>query len=415
MWGIGQGIVGGVDEVQIGSLIYWVTCYAEGNQSVMKTTTTDINTRIAMVGPIQDCQNELITADGSNMYIAAFDAFSDIHTFVFAYAISNEGLVVFSNGTNYKPFLGAATQSMIAYKPSGALSSNRIRGLAVQQSHNFLFVSRPAINELQVVNKLTGLTVQTYTISSVGSLAVDGSDNLWAADGTNIKQYSVNSSTGALTATGVTIPLTNVGALKVSPNGFTITACDMTNQVVHAYRTSDGASRWTLGTGDYRTDATVLDNKFFWQDNQQQYFTSLCYLSDSSFFVADRVNDRIQHFSGDHTTFLESQRYIARPYYVYADAKNARKIYATFMQWDVDYTNSNMATRAVLAKNWGGTVTSSQDRQLNIMYPATFSNGRTYGWVKGSDYQLVELVSGTEPCAFTTIHKHGGSTASNTL
>ena len=50
---------------------------------------------------------------------------------------------------------------MIAYKSSGALTSNEITGLAV--GGTYLIVTRSAINEIQVVNKTSGATVQTIT------------------------------------------------------------------------------------------------------------------------------------------------------------------------------------------------------------------------------------------------------------
>ena len=407
--------VDGFASVQAGSVIYWAAGYAEGHPSEFKTTSSNINSRIYTVGPANDCKMELIAQDGVNVYLAGYDAFSTTHTFVYAHAISNEALISFSSGTNYTPAQSNTSQSMVAYKSSGALSSNEITGLAVQSGHNYIVVTRSAINEVQIVNKNTGATAQTITtITSPGKCAMDAGDNVWIADATNIKQYGISPTTGALTASGVTVALTNVGGLTVSPNGSTITACDITNQVVHAYNTANGASRWTLGTGDYRSDATVSNNKFYWNDSTRTYPTFITYLTDSSFLVGDRKNGRTQHFASDHATFIESQSYLASPYNIYVDPKNQSRIFTKYLEYQEDYTQP-VSSSWSLKKNWGATLTSGYtNEQEGMIRPVTLSNGRTYCFTRNSDYELMELISGGSTRK-TGIHESTGAGQSYTI
>lgn len=389
LWGQG---VDGMDAVQVGSTIYYASGYGEGSPSLWKTTTSNINSRINMIGKTLDCVLEFVASDGTNLYISGYDAFSTTNTFTYAHVISTEAYKTFSSGTTYNTNITNVPLSCIGYNTGSSLY--RISGLAVQQSGNFLIQTRTQANQVLIINKNTGATVQTYTITSAGRCAVDGSDNVWICDATNIKQYSINASTGAITATGKTISLTNVGSLRCTANGSAMLAADMTNQQVHAYRTSDGGSLWTYGTGDYRTDATVTNSKFYWVDSTQQYRTFVSPLSDSTFLVGDRQNARTLHIGNDHTTFIEAQSFLQTPYYVYVDPKNQTRIFAKWMEFSYNYTTKAWA----LVKNWGASVVSSQyDNARNIIRPVTLSNGRTYCMLSGitvGGYHVCELVSG---------------------
>src|SRR4030095_14782294 len=126
---------------------------------------------------------------------------------------------------------------------------------------NLLFLARGGLNELLVLNKLTGALIKTISITNPGRLAVDNAGNLWMSYGGIIQKFSVAESGTLITARTI-IPLHEVGGLAVSSDGNTIIAADISSRQVKGYSVSSGRLVFTLGTGvSYNRDARVENDK----------------------------------------------------------------------------------------------------------------------------------------------------------
>jgi hypothetical protein len=376
-----------------GTTLYWALGYSEQWPGSWYTSTADLNTKtwIGYIGKIS-LDTTFVCTDGTTVYWGAFDSYSAGHTGVYGTLVSGNTFVTFSSGTSYTDTF-STVWSLAGY--SSTTNAN-ITGLAVQQTHNYLFVCRATQNQVLVLNKSTGAVAQTITtITSPGVCCVDTSDNVWIADSVSVKQYSVNSSTGVLTATGTAIALTNVGGLSASSDGTTIAAADMTNQLVKGYSASAAVLVWTIGSGvSYETVATVANNKFYWQDARAQYSTFLCYMADGSILIGDSQNYRVQRFQTSNQTFVASYGWQHDIDTINVDPNNPTRIFCQFGEYNIPL-NNYVLSAATLVNNWGGNYGSSYDTAQFLKGVVTLSNGHTYARVRnGGTQTVVELVAG---------------------
>ncbi|MEO6732472.1 MAG: hypothetical protein ABIN01_14735, partial [Ferruginibacter sp.] len=377
-----------------GNTGYFCMGYSEGSPSFAKfniaspNTKLDITTSTVISGDIN-----YVATDGTNVYWGAFDSYSTNNSFVFGTKVSDDSEVAFTTGTPYSVTYGKTYTKTISYLSQ---VNSLISGLAVQKAGNYLFVARKNINQLQVVNKTTGATVQTLSYTSARALSVDGSDNLWMVTGINtVAKYTVNSdgtlTTPSLTLSGLLDPL----ATQVSTDGTKISVADGgTSQQVKFFNNSTGAATSTYGTaGGYATDATVNNNKFYFNDLRSAKLPFIAFQSDGSYWVNDAGNSRVQHYSNTGT-FINRVMSLGSTYSTWADRNNVNRAFAGYMEFAIDYSVQTLtgSTGWSLTKNWGANVTTAYDDFTLLKYQTTLSNGRTYAFIrKGSYYEVVEL------------------------
>lgn len=383
-----------------GSYAYYAKGYSEGNPSQLKFNLATPRSRIQIqpAGENTGQQTIFVATDGTSVYWAGNDPFAATLYFVFGTKTSDDSEVQFTAGKSIKAVRGRTYKWSI---DSVNNANSVITGLAVQRSGKFLFVSHAQMNELHVLNKTTGQLVQTLTYTAPGVLATDTTDFLWMAHNGTIEKFSVDTATGVLSTTGITLsgvlkPL----ALGVSQNNQLIVAADgdSTSQQLKAFNNLTGAASWTYGqAGGYVNGPDVTDDKFYFRDIRTTMNTFVAFQSDGSFWVGDPGNSRVQHYTASRT-FIDRIMYQPHFYSCFVDYNDPTRVFADFREFRIDYSKPLERNNGSweLVKNWGYNVPIAWAHQYNILRNVnTLSNGRTYALLyfinSPSKWQVVEL------------------------
>jgi hypothetical protein len=378
---------------------YYCKGYSEGHSSIAKFAVSQPQSKTTIFpGHTLTLNTDFVATDNTNVYWAGLDAYSTNNTMVHATKVSNDAEVNFTNGVSYNNTYGKTYASVISKLNQ---ANSIITGLAVQKTGSKLFVSRAKLNQLQVLDKTTGALLQTLTYTNPKTLAVDGSDNLWMVSGTNtVAKYTVNTD-GTLTAATLTLSgLLDPLAVQVSYDGTTIAIADgSTSQQVKFFNNTTGALTKTMGTaGGYATDATVTNNKFYFNDVTGNKMCCIAFQPDNSFWINDDGNSRALHYSSTGT-FINKIMSLGSSYSTYVDRNNITRVFNGYMEFQIDYSVQQLTGSSgwTLVKNWGANIGNNYDGFQSFHFPTTLSNGRTYTFLRvgsNNNYELVELVQG---------------------
>jgi hypothetical protein len=391
-----------------GSFGYFCTGYSEGSPSLAKFHTATPNQKIEFFSPkTQTGDINFVAADAKMVYWGAFDANIPKNSFVFATSVSNDEEVKFSAGSGYTVKYGKT------YKYALSISNQKanITGLAVQKKGEFLLVARAGIDELQVLNKRTGKLVKTLKFPRPRSICVDNDDNLWMTTGiNNVSGYRINSD-GTLSPTRLSLGgLEDPVAIQVSPGGKIIAVADgEKSQQVKFYDVRSGEQKSVLGTaGGYFSDATVTDEKFYFNDAVGKRLTFIAYQDDGSFWVGDPGNLRVQHYSADNR-FINRIMSLGATYSTWVDKKNIKRLWADYLEFSIDY-NAPLSGKTgwKLVKNWGANISAAYDRSEKFRFITTLSNGRTYGFLRNKTGREVVEFPATGQLRFSGITRTAG-------
>jgi hypothetical protein len=382
-----------------GSYMYLAIGYNEGRNSQMKVllSTPQENLRAFQnsIGADQDQESNHVCTDGTRIYWGGVDPKSTGKntSFVFGTLASDDSEVLFSSGSAYDGLGGRTYPKALTVVTN---SSGRITGMAVQSGGSgYLFVARKGLNNLYVLDKLTGALTQTISISNINKVAVDSSNNLWVQSGTSATKYTVNGD-GTITTTGVTV------SGLVSVEGIGCNETDLwvmdggSSQQIKVFNSS-GASIKTLGqVGGYATNATVADDKFYFNDPANRINTSaITHAGDGSYFVIDPGNYRIQKYNSSDV-FQTRIQYMPHLWSarVFQDGSTVRA-FADYLEFTDDPTVDTL-TSWTHTKNWGYNVPANRDDEYKrLAHVNKFSNGRTYALQpNGQGWEFVELVEG---------------------
>ncbi len=363
-----------------GTTAYFCQGYSEAYSSEAKFDINNPQIRLNIfAGQVSTMNADFVATDGINVYWAGYDAYKSANSFVHATAVSNDAQVSFgTNGSSYTMQQIGSPKTYTSVIDKLNTGGSKPSGLAVQQTGKYLFVAHSGLNELHVIDKSTGALVQNLSYASPRYISTDGS-NLWMVTGTNtIGRYTVNSngtlSSATLTLSGITTP----GAVQSNGNG-TVAIIDQDNQVVRFFSASTGVEGTQLGSnGGYANSPDVTNTKFMFDDYRGNTFSFLAFAPDGSFWLGDPGNSRELHFSASKT-YIEYIMSMGSVYTVSADPNNINRVFANYLEFNVDYTKSlSGSTGWTLVRNWGfGSSSNTQNwKLLNVV---TLSNGRTYG------------------------------------
>jgi len=269
---------------------------------------------------------------------------------------------------------------------------------------------KKGINEIQVLNKITGKLVKTITaLISPRRLTIDRNDDLWIiSDVSTVSKYNVNFN-GTLSSTGIVLQgLVEPLALGNSPLNNAIVVVDGGGaQQLKAFDNSTGSSLWVLGTpGGYINNPTVTNDKFYFNDELSDVSPKVknsfvCFQNDGSFWVNDPGNYRILHFSNDRV-FIEQIAYFPRLYSTYIDANDPTRLFAEYLEFKIDYAkplDNGKNGSWKLVRNWRRNITKEYFSYMNIFTSVvTLMNGRTYAILHSNVTNrktLVELSNNT--------------------
>jgi len=375
---------------------YFSTGYSEGVPARGKFALSTPNKKIVFSSDRQDNADiQYVATDGAYTYWGAFDAVYPDNSYVFATRCDNDNFVNFSSGSNYNNTYGM-TYNTVSYRNA---INQRVTGLAVQKTGDYLFICRSTANEIKVLNKTTGATVQTVGLTSAREICIDGSDNVWLISGTNtVARYTVNTD-GTLTSATLTLTgLVNPLSVKVNnANNLIAVADGSSSQQVKFFNSSTGALISTLGTSNgYYDDATVNNNKFYFSDAKGDKKIFIAFQqNDDSYWVNDFGNNRIQHYSSSNV-FINRIMALGASYNVRIDPNNINRVFSNYMEFNIDYSTQVLTGNAgwTLVKNWGAIV-SNDDDFYRIKFITTLSNGRTYAFLRHTNntLEVVELGS----------------------
>lgn len=386
-----------------GNYMYFAIGYSEGTPSCYKFDIRSPQKKINILSvdySSVDAESHFVATDGNYVYWTGFDAFNMDVSFVYATKVSNDQEVSFSSGAPASMTFGRTYNWAIDLYDNDKTAHPS--GLAVMKNGKYLFVSHEGLNELHVLDKVTGALVQTISVTSPRELCMDMNDNLWMVSGTNtVEKYSINSngtlSTATISITGLQEPL----AMAVSPNNSKLLIADGgSSQQVKAFSNATGASVWTLGSaGGYATDPTVSNSKFYFNDNVTQLTkTYIAFQADSSFWVGDVGNERSQHFSANRT-YIDRIMCLPHSYSTCVDKNNPNRVFNEYLEFQVDYSKPLSPNNGswTLVKNWRHSIPANyfQENMFNIFRQVvTLSNGKTYTLVEKveNDIRTPEIV-----------------------
>lgn len=371
-----------VDAVVVGNFLYFCGGYSEIRPSVAKVNINTPNVKINIMPDITIKQTEFICSDGVRVYLGGHDPYNEVETWVNAIKVSDDTDYIFSAGED---FTGVHNRTENAISHVTAANSF-ITGMEVMKTGNYLFVSRKALNQIQVLNKVTGALVRTLTFTTPKYLRVDDTDKLWISSGTNtIEKFTVNGD-GTLTTTGVTITgVADPGYIAVK--GTKVLVIDYSTQQIKEYNNITGASVGSpFGrSGGYLTNAIVYDDKFCLKYGSTNLFAFITFNADGSYWFGDGGNNRVIKFSSTNTV-QDKVMYLPPTYSSWINLKNTRSVGAAWFEFDVDYTVPQTATSGwSLTRNWGATMGSEIDDFQRFNGVHTFTkNGvtKTFGMIR---------------------------------
>jgi len=368
------------DIVEIGNYIYYCTGFVEGASPLNKWLKSDL-TYMNQVRPTTnndfvaetrnlayDDSTGILYCDGQDPYASQG---SNINAFIYAITASNESDYFFPSGSTI-------TMSL-AYEPYRAIgvvtlnTSSVITGIAVMNSGSYLYSTHKAQNITKLYNKTSGQLLSSSSLS-LADITIEGT-HLYGISGSLVVKYSINTGSGALTATNVSMSF--IDPLRVSvKNDVLLVADGGTSQQIKAYNTS-GSSLWTYGqAGGYLSNPSASNSKFYFRDyNELQFKAVISQQLDNSFWIGDTGNNRTLHVDSNRN-HLETVSYLPMNYNVAVNLSNPNRVFAGFTEYDAITGN--------LVANWEGSITSSN--YLNVYRRNIFDNlidlsGRTFGTI----------------------------------
>lgn len=412
----------------VGTKAYYANGYCEGHpsQAYFDLATPQVRNEYFPGGKTGQA-TRFITSDGVNVYYAGYDFFSDRKrlNFIFATKVSDNTQTTFSSGVQVKTAGGAewgfTYNSCMVADTSGLPNNTDIyKGLTVQKSGSYLFVSYGIQNKVRVYNKTTAAFVRDISVTNPGALLIDGANDnaLWVVSNNVLTKRTIN---GDGTLGSVLLTLPNLGkplAMGIKPDNSVISVCDAdTAQKVKHYNASTGVLISSKGIkGGYRNDPSVTTDKFYFDDVPLTINdTFLAYAPDGSYWVGDDGNYRTLHFSSTGT-YLEQIAFMENCYTTGVDKNNSTRLFGQWMEFSVsDYDNPTVTSSWTLVKNYrsmipGEYFENEYNRmqnifQVNVLQQVVTHQGHTYGIIQRAGNKLLTVIElmPNAPVRFTGI------------
>ena len=381
-----------------GSKAYYGTQYDEALTNTFVVDTADIGQRVqigrVMYGGFTPAIIKNCT-DGNYVYWAGQDAYFGSNSFVYATKVSDNTGVVFPSGTTRKITYGVLNYSFI----NDQISAGTITDITVQKTGNFLFTVRN--NRITVLDKTKGAFIDSVIISHAKYARVDATDGyLWVTHDVDSTTRFVINADGTLTTTGLTIVTSQpVVSIDINPTNSMLAICEGgTAQIIKFYNPINGGYINLFGqAGGYLTNATVANDKFYWNDARGTYAAFVAFTPNGTFWAGDYGNNRVQHYDVNNN-YLARIQWIPVFYNIGVDYGNTTRVFADMKEYQVDWTkplDNGTNGSWTLVRNWGGDLKSTDyDANIGLHTPLTFSNGHTYCFFAhngNANIQLIEL------------------------
>lgn len=385
--------------VSTNGFVYVAGGYAERDLKTNKFSTSNIGALLPATDPTQTNTQTMaayhVCTNGTTVFWAGGDAYSGAKSFIYASNPTDDSQVIFTNSkTDVIGIDGRQYHSVLAIDSAVEDGQN---GIAANSS--FLFVSWKYYNTIQTysLSNNSGALLKTtnFGTHTPGSIAVYG-NYLWVNVNSSVAQYNINSD-GSLTASGVSIAVSQVGAMAISTGG-ELAIIDLSTKQVRFYNATTGAtSAAPLGqAGGYDTNGPLVtyDKFMFNAINNAGVVPAIAYQADGSFWFSDISNYRVLHFNADKS-YKEQIAYVPTSRSCNVDQNNPTRVFADYLEYQVDYSKvaTDINNSWVLKYNWNvGTNLNVFGQFVSV---TTLSNNHTYaiGKADAGGIQLYDLRS----------------------
>ena len=360
------------DACLIGDILY-VTCgYAEGNNVVSAIDITRPHRRVEMqpqLAWMPGCDR--IATDGTHIYMFGGQAFDLLNNDGFDTSLSASLPKDLGRFENYLPFQGDTSHYSIhqwpatdvefrALNAAGEEKSTECTGLSVQTTGDLVATARGGFNQLNILDKITGLPVTSHTITSIELLQFDDNGHLYYVSDNDLYKADIDAQ-GALANTTLVATGNNLLSISLDPTTNTVVVADRTatqGDIIKAYDTTTFNLTWDFGRKEsYLTDPTVYDDKFMFISAAEKKGerTFVVFTSTGGMIVGDQGNQRYQFFDVNrnltHSVMFQQANY----HCIVAGPNNSRLMsegYEFSVDWDKQVMPHNENDMWRLEKNW---------------------------------------------------------------
>ncbi len=373
-----------------GTNAYYVSGYNEGKYDFCNFYTTDSRHVQMKWGPdgqpanIYDRNWSWVATDGNLVYFACNAATNPHNTatnnfpgIVVASNVGNNSMAAFTQGV---PVINGLNTNSVY--PNGIYVGTQpgLSGLAVQSNGQFLAIAVRPDNLVYLLDKKTGATLKSFSVSNPGRLSFSPNGSLWVISGNSVIGYTnLNGSpVAAWTIPNFSEPLA-IAVNPADPN-LIIVADGGGSQQLKAFNSS-GTPLWTYGLpGGYQTNGPAVTTNKFWFYDGEEDGTFVSFGPDGTFWVGDGGNHRSLHFS---TSLNYIEQIMSQPhsYMTCVDQNNPNRVFDQFLEFRVDYTKP-LSQGWTLVNNWKANLDACHiSWNEGLREVTTFTNGRTYALI----------------------------------
>jgi hypothetical protein len=345
----------------------------------------------------------LVASDGTRLYAANTGGLSK-RGFVVAFDTGSGAQAAFTEG---QPWCLARLPDGNCYPPQDYRSVFALRsegepvatGLAVQRGGPLLAVAYGAQNLVRLYDKTTGRLRAEWSVPlaahSANHLAMAANGDLWVVSTKSVLRYTALATQPrlALNINGLDRPL----AVAADPaDDATVWVADGgASQLLRRFG-RDGIAGTVIGQrGGLSGDARVTADRLCFAADTQREHTALAVDGQGQLWVVDTCNNRLLHLSTTGA-LLDTVAYLPAVYTATVDLNRPERVFANFLEFEVDYTRPLDDGGWRLVRNWlGGLPPSLRDAQSRnggfggLRTVHTLSNGRSYGLLSMSDKPVV--------------------------
>lgn len=285
-------------------------------------------------------------------------------------------------------------------------------GLAVQRNGRVLAVAHGGRGQVRLFDKFGGARIGEIALTlaprALNQLAMTPGGDLWVVSGRSLLRYTDLDRTRRLVARidGLERPL----AIAADPrdDGALWVADGAPSRQLKRYG-GDGQLTATLGAaGGHDGDPAVRTDKLCFALRPDQEQTALAVSEQGDVWVVDTCNNRVLRLRDAGPAASDADvpiAYLPAFYAATADHGDPRRVFANFLEFDVDAARPLEPGRSgVLVRNWlaGLPAALADERARNGGFGGftsveTLANGRTYGIVAARGRQVVVELPASGP------------------
>ena len=395
--------------------IYYATGYNEAQSGLHAFRINDPQTNLRparLADPFAAVT--LLAADAQRVYWANTGGLSS-SSFVSAVDVASGSRVAFTAGSHvclnrmsdgstcyadqdHRGVIGAETDA--SWAPTG---------LAVQRHGRVLAVAHGGKNLVRLYDKASGRLLHSLDVPMAAKagnqMAMSTRGDLWVISGRSLHRYSALDSLNpqrVATVTGLVAPLA-ITVDGADDDAVWVAEGGARQQVLRLNRA--GTLTATFGqAGGYADSPAAAPVKLCFKGATGAEQTALAVAADGALWVVDTCNNRLLRVR-DASRADAALAYLPAVYAATVDMANPRRVFANFLEFEVDSAQPLQGGRGwVLKRNWLPSLPATlRDAQSHnhgfggLRSVLTFSNGRTYGLLAAHGAMHIAELPATGP------------------